>query len=298
LGLTAVAPLPVPLPVPLTQAGTHGLRAILASAPRALLAVDFDGTLSPIVDDPAAARPQLGAPDVLRRSTGVFGTVAVVTGRPAEVAAALLGFVADPPAANLLVIGHYGLETWTASTGVVQVAPVDAGKIDEVRSALPGLLRDTGAPDGTTIEDKGASIAVHVRRTADPVAAMEALVRPLSALALSHRLRLEPGRLVLELRPPGVDKGWALEELVRTREVAAVSYFGDDLGDLAAFDAVERLRTLGVPGLLVCSGSAEVGEVAARADLVVDGPRGVVDLIGALVEAAGAEIPDQPPSPA
>jgi trehalose 6-phosphate phosphatase len=61
-------------------------------------------------------------------------------------------------------------------------------------------------------------------------------------------------------------------------------FIGDDLGDLAAFAAVETLRGAGLPGLLVCSGSTEVTEVAERADLVVDGPAGVAELLQALAD--------------
>jgi trehalose 6-phosphate phosphatase len=62
---------------------------------------------------------------------------------------------------------------------------------------------------------------------------------------------------------------------------------GDDLGDLAAFAAVEQLRAEGVPGLLVCSGSTEVTALAERADLVVDGPEGVAALLSALADELG-----------
>ena len=58
-----------------------------------------------------------------------------------------------------------------------------------------------------------------------------------------------------------------------------MAFVGDDLGDLAAFDAVDALRAAGTPGLLVCSGSTEVTALADRADLVVDGPDGVVALL-------------------
>lgn len=93
--------------------------------------------------------------------------------------------------------------------------------------------------------------------------------------------------MVLELRPPGMDKGVALLEHVRETGAGAVLYAGDDLGDLPAFAAVEKLRADGVPGLLVCSGSAEVGALAERADLVVDGPAGVVELLRALAAQLG-----------
>ena len=62
-------------------------------------------------------------------------------------------------------------------------------------------------------------------------------------------------------------------------------FCGDDLGDVAAFDAVRALRGEDVPGLTVFSGSAEVTELAQSADLVVDGPDGVVDLLSSLADA-------------
>ena len=61
--------------------------------------------------------------------------------------------------------------------------------------------------------------------------------------------------------------------------------FGDDLGDIAAFDAAEVLRAEGTYALLVCSGSDEVPEIAERADIVVDGPDGVVELVRELTAA-------------
>ncbi|MGX1243609.1 trehalose-phosphatase [Streptomyces pseudovenezuelae] len=127
-------------------------------------------------------------------------------------------------------------------------------------------------------------MAVHTRRAADPQAAFEALRAPLTDLAARHGLIVEPGRLVLELRPPGMDKGVALRKHVREVSARSVLFAGDDLGDLPAFSAVDELRAAGTPGLLVCSGSDEVTELRKRADLVVDGPSGVVGLLRTLAE--------------
>jgi trehalose 6-phosphate phosphatase len=265
-------------------AGVDGLLAIIATPDRALVAFDFDGTLSPIVDEPASARPHPDAPALLRRLAQTVGTVAIVTGRPAAAAADMLGLIDDPPPANLLIVGQYGYETWTPSAGVVPAVEFDAGGVDEVRAALPRLLHELGAPDGTIVEDKGVALAVHVRRTADPDAAMALLTEPLATLADEHRMRLEPGRLVLELRPALVDKGMALTSIAHAADARAVCYVGDDLGDLAAFDVLDRLRSEGRATLEICSGSAEVTELAARADLVVDGPGGVVSWIKDLIE--------------
>jgi len=90
----------------------------------------------------------------------------------------------------------------------------------------------------------------------------------------------------VEIRPPGFDKGAALIAVVREHDPNAVLFVGDDLDDLPAFAVVESLRARGRPGLTVCSGAVEVTQVAGRADLVVDGPAGVVDLLTALTVAA------------
>jgi trehalose 6-phosphate phosphatase len=82
-----------------------------------------------------------------------------------------------------------------------------------------------------------------------------------------------------------MDKGAALSAYVREVGATSVLYAGDDLGDLPAFAAVDELRKDGVPGLLVCSGSSEVTELAERADVVVDGPEGVVGLLSGLARA-------------
>ncbi|MGH3341551.1 MAG: trehalose-phosphatase, partial [Carbonactinosporaceae bacterium] len=98
-------------------------------------------------------------------------------------------------------------------------------------------------------------------------------------------LAVEPGRMVLELRPPDVDKGAALRALVDRSGAGCVLYAGDDLGDLAAYDAVDALRAERTAGVTVFSRSAEVTGLAERADLVVDGPAGVVALLDAIADA-------------
>jgi trehalose 6-phosphate phosphatase len=150
------------------------------------------------------------------------------------------------------------------------------------RTALPGLLREAGAPPGTSIEDKTHALAVHTRGAADPEAALRALRAPLGELAAGLGLTAEPGRFVIELRLPGVDKGTALAGLVAERAATSVLFCGDDLGDLAAFAAIRELRADGISGCAVASASPESPQVAAAADLVVEGPGGVVALLAAL----------------
>ncbi|MET8023533.1 trehalose-phosphatase [Streptomyces avermitilis] len=274
------------LPTPATPAGRDGLDAILARPGRAVLAFDFDGTLAPIVPDPDQARVHPDAVPALAALAPKVASVAVITGRPAGVAVRYGGFAGVPGLEHLVVLGHYGAERWDAVSGTVN-APAPHPGVAAVRAELPGFLDRIGAWQGTWIEEKGRALAVHTRRATDPQAAFEALREPLTDLAARHGLIVEPGRMVLELRPPGMDKGVALLEYVREIGAEAVMYAGDDLGDLPAFAAVDKLRSDGVPGLLVCSGSSEVTELAERADLVVDGPPGVVRLLYALAARLG-----------
>lgn len=259
---------------PTTPAGTAWLDAVRADPAHALLAFDFDGTLAPIVADPDAAAPHPDAHDALADVAAQVGHVAVITGRPAGVAAARLGLADLAGHGDVRVLGHYGLERWDAVSGEVQAPAPDPG-LARVRRELSTVLAgaDTAA---AFVEDKGSAVAVHTRRLPDPAAALDRLRGPLAELAAAAGLVVEPGRLVLELRPHGIDKGGALRALVAETGARAVSFAGDDLGDVAAFDAVDAMRADGIAGLLVCSGSSEERALADRADLLVDGPAGVV----------------------
>jgi trehalose 6-phosphate phosphatase len=268
------------LPRAATPAGQAGLDALLAGPRRALIATDFDGTLAPIVADPSAARALPAAVPALRRLAGVVGTLAVVTGRPVAEAVAYGGLDAIP---GLIVLGHYGWQRWQDGE---LTDPDSPPAVQAARQALPGVLG--GAPDGTWVEDKGHALAVHTRRAADPEAAFGLLRDPLENLAERTGLIAEPGRMVIELRPPGVDKGTALTGLVRERAADPVLFFGDDLGDLPAFAAVHALRAEGIRGCAVASASAESPRVQAAADLVVAGPEGIVALLAAIAAELGA----------
>lgn len=275
---------------PRTTLGMVGWQALAAAPSTAMLALDFDGTLAPIVPDHASARPHPGVIAPLRTLVSRLGTVAVLTGRPAALAAHLLGADVDPTLAHLVILGQYGLERWTSSGVVSTVTPATRAAVDAVRALLPGLLARAGTPPGVDIEDKEVALAVHVRGAADPAFVLSLLRPALADVAAMNGLRLEPGRLVLELRPAGIDKGLALEALAHERAATATMFAGDDLGDLAAYDAVDRLRADGVPGVLVCSGSDEVRALAERADLVVEGPSGMAGLLAELAElSAGAD---------
>ncbi|MCW2799495.1 MAG: otsB [Aeromicrobium sp.] len=242
--------------------------AVVADPAGTLLALDFDGTLAHIVDDPTEAYAQERGLAALGRLGAVLGQIAIVTGRPVRQALELGGFVGRPGFENLIIYGQYGAERWHADSG-------DVGDSDRpeaiVRLAelLPTWLAEHGA-DHVRLEDKGLALAIHTRGI-DP-GLLETLAPPLRELAAELGLAVEPGRQVIELRAAGMDKGQAMRELVAETGARQVIFAGDDLGDLPAFDAVDELRSTGVAGLLICSASTEQDALVARADLVLDGP--------------------------
>lgn len=263
----------------LTDAGRAGWHRLATEPTAGLVALDYDGTLAPIVPRPEDARAQTGAVAALQAVRAAGLRVVVITGRPAETAVQLGGLDAVP---GLVVLGHYGLQRWEDG----RLTTPDPGPgVALARTALEAYAAERD--DGVTVEDKHHSVALHTRNASTPTAAFDQ-ARPLLAdLAARCGLELVPGRFVLELRPPGIDKGGALRSEIRAGDVRAVLVAGDDLGDLPALDAVDEARAAGVAAMVVCSDSAETpAQLRERSDLLVDGPAGVVAALEALAEAA------------
>lgn len=254
--------------------------AVLADPSGTLLALDFDGTLAHVVDDPDLAFAHTHAVDALARLGGALGRIAVITGRPVRQAIELGGFVGRPGLERMLVCGQYGAERWDAETGEVEV-PEPPPAVRELVAMLPTWLAERGAGE-VRLEDKGLAVVLHTRGLGAGL--IDDLAEPLAALAAERGLNVEPGRQVLELRAPGHDKGQVLREVADAMAARQVIFAGDDLGDLPAFAAVEELRESGVGGLLICSASAEQDALVARADIVLDGPDAVADWLEGLAD--------------
>ncbi len=254
--------------------------AVVADPGGTLLALDFDGTLSHIVDDPTRAFVHPRSVDALARLGAVLGQVAIVTGRPIDQALELGGFEGRAGLERLVIYGQYGAERWSAD-GTVRNRPERPPQIARLAELLPGWLAEFGLGD-LRIEDKGLAIAIHTRESGPQ--ALDVLRVPIKTLATELGLTVEPGRQVIELRAPGSDKGVAVRRLVAELDARQIIFAGDDLGDLPAFDAVDALRAEGIAGLLICSASPEQDALVARADLVLAGPDAVADWLEALAD--------------
>lgn len=263
--------------------------ALVAAASTAVVGLDFDGTLSPIVDDPTEAHIHPDAGEVLIGLAEFVAAVAVITGRPARQALALggldeVGNAIGDHGRELHLYGQYGFEHWSSTRRRI-VSPRPPHGLSTFLGALPRLLRRNDAADAF-IEEKGLAVAVHTRRLADPAAAYERLLPQIQELAAEHGMVVEPGRMVIEARSPGMDKGSVVRTLVEELDAGAFLFAGDDLGDLEAFQAVAELRDQGLPTLLVCSLSHEQSALLDLADVAVKGPDGVLDLLRQLTHDA------------
>jgi trehalose 6-phosphate phosphatase len=266
------------------RASTAELAARLAArADQVALCLDFDGTLSPIVPDPEAARPLEGVVELLGRLAARFAAVALISGRPAD-------YLAEHAAApGVRYLGLYGLQE--IRDGQVRVDPrLQAGR-PAVEAAHHDLRDSAAVRDcGAWLEDKRYAVAVHTRRVADPARWAGPIDAAARQVAARHGLEVVPGKLVWELRPAvPSDKGDAVREVVASSGAREVLVAGDDLGDLAAFAAATQLAADGVGALRVAVRSAEAPErLLADADLVVEGPPGLRDLLERLATLSGS----------
>ena len=262
------------------------LQAVLEHPDETLLGIDFDGTLAPIVADPEQAHAEPRAVAALARLGTLLGTVAVITGRPARTAVRLGGFRGVAGLGHLVVLGQYGVERWDAATDEFDIPP-DPGQVAELEREIPSLLDRLGQ-GAAHVEHKGRAVVVHTRQLPDPDASFATLSGPLNDLAERHAMVVEPGKNVLEIRSPGVDKGVALRDIVAETGAEQIVFVGDDLGDLPAFRLVEQLRGEGRGGLLVCSASHEEDALSGLADVVVEGPQGVAIWLEELADSLEA----------
>ena len=186
-----------------------------------LLAFDLDGTLAPLVERPEDAQVPRRTAAQMRRLVGLW-PVAVITGRQVDDAQSRLGF------APQYLFGNHGAEPLGMAPPSHRSERLDACRaLLKVQSVALGGL-------GIELEDKGLSLALHYRRSADaPDAA-----RWLDGLFAAHRhgLRLEHGHSVLNICPlDAPDKGDALLQILAHAGAARAFFIGDDANDESAF---------------------------------------------------------------
>jgi trehalose 6-phosphate phosphatase len=233
------------------------LVAVLAAAPEsAALLFDVDGTLAPI-----APRPELACvPEETRvelcRLAGRYRLIACLSGRSRDDAAALVRVE------GVRVVGNHGIELHP-----------DAERAQQAIAAFRRRVNGRWP-----IDDKGLSLAFHYREVPDEEAARAAL-RTLAAEAEAAGLDPRWGRKVLEVRPRlEADKGTAARALLAESAVRLGLYAGDDTTDLDAFRGLRESGLERAFAVAVASPEAPT-RLLEEADLVVEGPAGLLDLL-------------------
>lgn len=259
---------------------SEALAPLRENPARAAIFFDIDGTLAPIAHQPADAvvaeptRQRLIA--VARR----YGVVACVSGRRASEARAMVSI------GTLSYLGSHGAELLRPGS----TDPVLDPELDGWAERISGFAREVDTADlrrlRVRLEDKGAIVAFHWRGAPDLEAA-RAAIDAIATKAESAGLRTHWGRMVLEVRPPvRIDKGAGIRSFLEDEDVDTALYAGDDVTDLDAFRMLDQLVAEGRLSRAVKVGvRSDEGppEIVSEADLVVDGTRGVLDLLSALV---------------
>jgi len=205
---------------------------------RSALFLDYDGTLVPIAATPAEAHADGALCDLLvRLERRLAGAIAIVSGRPV----ADIDRFLDP--LQLTVAGLHGLEVLFAD-GRLEEHAAPAALLAPARAELTALV---ARYPGTMLEDKRLSLALHFRQAPEAVAMADAVATRL-AMASAGALRLQRGKMVVELLPSGRDKGRAIDHLLTQPAFAGrlPVFVGDDITDEAGFAAVNRQRGLSV----------------------------------------------------
>lgn len=269
------------MPAPTAETLVATLRPVTEDPARAAVFCDIDGTLAPIVTRAEEAHVPEGTSRLLAALTRRYGLVACISGRAAADARRLVGV------GGIAYAGSHGAELLDAGAARPRISPAFASWAGQVAAFASD--RDDSALRRlrVRIERKGPIVAFHWRGVPDEEAARAQLER-FAQEAEADGLDFHWGRKVLEIRPPiAVDKGQAVRELVEQSGVRAALFGGDDATDLDGFSGLDALVAEGVLDAAVKVGvRSDEGPaaIAERADLVVEGTRGFVDVLELLSE--------------
>ena len=240
----------------------EALRPLVDHAPNALLVLDFDGTISQLVDHPADAVAIEGVVEVVCTLASKL-RVAFITGRPVDW---LVARMAPADAAGVEFIGLHGHER--LRDGSI-VAHRESGPWREVMTKVRAEAA-ASAPDDVVLEFKGLALALHFRTS--PTA--EQWIRAFTADVVARTgLVAVDTRYAIELRPPvDLDKGDAMRELLQEHHPAAVAFFGDDLVDVPAVEAMRADEGATSVAVFVDNPHEGPMEFRAIADVVFESP--------------------------
>lgn len=234
--------------------------------------LDFDGTISDIAPSPQGARLHPRAADLLPSLSSRY-PLCILSGRRVADVAALVGLP------HIHYVGVHGMEWLEEEPRVDPEVLPHLPALARAREELGPLLSEL---PGLVLEDKMLTLTLHYRQVPE---AEERVTGAARDLALRLGLKAREGRMSVEIRPPvDIDKGTVLIRLSRGWGLRRALYAGDDLTDVDAFRGLRYLmKEGGFDALAIAVRSPEIPvELEAVADLVVEGPDGLLDLLSLL----------------
>jgi trehalose 6-phosphate phosphatase len=258
----------------------EALEPLRSEPARAAVLLDIDGTLAPIVRHAADAHVPEATRSLLIEIAKRYGVVGCVSGRRAATARQIVSI------GTIAYVGNHGGELLRPGATRAEVDSEVAAWTERVRQFAARVYTAEHERIRVRSEDKGAIAAFHWRGAPDEAAAAAA-VQEIARRAQDAGLAVHWGRKVLEVRPPvDLDKGLGIATLLHGQSVAAALYVGDDSTDLDAFRGLRSLVSEGALSTAICaavSSDEAPPELAAEADLLVDGTAGVRGLLEALL---------------
>lgn len=244
--------------------------------PKTAIVSDIDGTLHPIIDRPEHIQFYDYTPTLLENLAEKYALVGLITGRSMDSALQII------KAPGVVYVANHGMEICRDHNRSV------AGEVQQylpqIRTALEMISKsDLANEPGIFIEDKYVSVAVHYRQAPEKMHDVEALLNKIND---DMGLKLVKGRKVRELHPPvDINKGSAIESLLKDQGINLALYLGDDLSDIHAFRALKQIQWPKFQSITIGVRSAEVPQLETEdsIDYLINNVEESIELLGMLL---------------
>ncbi|MEN6592683.1 MAG: trehalose-phosphatase [Methanobacterium sp.] len=198
------------------------------------LITDIDGTISKIAPTPEQAQISPSMRSILIKLRNKFKLVAFISGRSVFDAQRMVGID------GMLYVGSHGLEYLKNGERNTEI---------DLEKYLPSLKKtfeeiktcDLAQIPGIVFEDKQLCLSFHYRQCENPKEVREKIIDALRSFPETKKLQITQGRKVVDIRPPGHDKGLILEKIIQRYQLKKVIYLGDDITDSDAFNKLNEL---------------------------------------------------------
>lgn len=213
---------------------------------------------------------------LLSRLVPKLALVAVISGRETEKVKDMVNVE------GIKYVGHYGMEYWENGRGVV--ADIVQPYITSVRAVAKKVELLRNIPD-IIIQDKWLTISIHYHLCENPGEVRQRILNLLAAVPEMKRLRIIEEKANVGVIPPvNIDKGTAVQYLIKTNNLKSAIFIGDDTADVPGFKIIHELQSDSFSGLaILVTGSETPPDIVRGADFTLEGIQETTELLKWLV---------------